>query len=668
MTTLRYSSWLFCLVLPVATVAACAAGGGGKQAAGGSGGGNPAGGDGATGGSLLNQGGTTPIDNQPGDGDLPVATCSSNCADFPASPILDAGVPPNAAELFGAADNYDAGGPCVLEPQLSAGSAPGALVPANWLRPRFKYAATEDLFEIRITSPVEANPLVVYTTSKEWTMPKDIWDAAAPNSAGMAMTVTVRAISTASPGKPKGVKGDFLIAPVNAGGSMVFWSVNDSNVTADSSKLFGFSVGEEGVAETLSPKKVEFSGILHEGGVDLRGEYDPKPGFSPGEVRCIGCHTSTPDGEAVVFTDDWPWNKGIASVQKESIGTIPKYLTPGARALLKMPWIGTQSMSPAHWKDGDRLLIASYGERDKPFAPNKQKDRLMWIDLENAANISDVVPPQESGMRQQAADARNAAIMTAKGTAWDLFAMDGETQSAVTPDISNLGDRIVYVSTDTSPNGHSDYTANSADIRIVPFNDRKGGAVQSVDGASTPEYYEYYPAFSPDDTLIAFTRAPKKGTNPDGPYQNRLGEIYLVPSGGGGLTRLVANDPIACAGDDLSKGLLNSWPKWAPKAISVKGKTYYFVIFSSARKHDKQFLIPAGQYTPQTLDRRSSQLYMAAVVLDEATGALTTYPAVYLWNQSRLVVDGQVTDIEMSSNLTPAWDDFKIPPVIVEPK
>lgn len=664
----KSSTWILCMVLPVSTIAACAAGGGGEKTGGTGAAGSGAGGGSNGGGGLIEMtsGAGGFISTNPSEGDLPKPTCTMSCTDFPADPIVEAGVPANVADLFGPADDFTPGGPCVLEPQLSAGNVPGALLPANWLRPRFRYAAAEDLFEIRITSSVQANALVAYTTSKEWTIPKEIWEKASPNNAGLPMTITVRALTAAAPGKPTGVKGDILIAPVNAGGSMVFWSVNDSSVTADSSKLFGFSVGEEGVAETLSPKKVKMSGVLHEGGVDLRGEYDPKPGFGPGEVRCIGCHTSTPDGAAVIFTDDWPWNKGIASVEEETVGNIPSYLTPGARAILKMPWIGTQSMTPAHWAPGDRLLIASFGGRDKPFGPNQQDDRLMWLDLETKAAIDDAVPTQASGMRQQAAEARNAAITAARGTAWDTFAMDGESQHAVTPDISNAGDSIVYVSTDVSPNGHSDYTASTADIRLLPFNDRKGGAVTDLKGAATPDFYEYYPAFSPDDKLIAFTRAPKKGQNPDGPYQNRLGEVNVISSAGGTPTRLIANDPIACAGDDLSKGLLNSWPKWAPKALSVGGKSYYFVIFSSGRKHEKQFIIPAGQYTPPTLDRRSSQLYMAAVVVDDTSGAITSYPAVYLWNQSRLVVDGQVSDIEMSSNLTPAWDDFKIPAVIVE--
>jgi hypothetical protein len=68
-------------------------------------------------------------------------------------------------------------------------------------------------------------------------------------------------------------------------------------------------------------------------------------------------------------------------------------------------------------------------------------------------------------------------------------------------------------------------------------------------------------------------------------------------------------------------------------------------------------------YTPPTLDTRSSQLYMAAIVVDDQTGAMTTYPGIYLWNQNRLVAaDGTVTDVR-TSNLTPAWDEFQIPPV-----
>ena len=95
----------------------------------------------------------------------------------------------------------------------------------------------------------------------------------------------------------------------------------------------GFSVGEEGVVQTLTPKTVQFNGVIHEEGRDLRGTYGGgKPGFAAGDVQCVGCHTSTPDGEAVIFTDDWPWNKAVASVKDKDPARSPATSAPaGAR-------------------------------------------------------------------------------------------------------------------------------------------------------------------------------------------------------------------------------------------------------------------------------------------------------------------------------------------------
>jgi hypothetical protein len=46
-------------------------------------------------------------------------------------------------------------------------------------------------------------------------------------------------------------------------------------------------------------------------------------------------------------------------------------------------------------------------------------------------------------------------------------------------------------------------------------------------------------------------------------------------------------------------------------------------------------------------------MYLATIVVS-AAGAVTHYPAVYIWNQT-----------PGTSNLTPAWDEFKIPDVVV---
>lgn len=616
-------------------------------------------------------GGVGPLDVPSGQGDtsqqVVTPSCTSGCSDFPAEPFYEGAADSSVPTLFGAADNMSAGG-CVLEPQLSTDTVPGALIPANWLRPRFRFEIPGDVFEIRISSSVEANDLVAYTTEKIWAIPRDVWATAGQNHAGKTVSVTIRGVTRASGGTPVGVQGDLNIAPVNAGGSMVFWTVRDSNVTPESSKLFGFRVGDEGVVEALKPATVEFSQIIHENGRDLRGEYGGgKPGFNPGDVQCMGCHTSTPDGAAVVFTDDWPWNKAIASIEEGSTGAIPSYLTQAGRALLKMPFIGTQTMSPAYWADNNRVLVTSYSARSAPFPPEgtPSTHSLMWMNLQNSASINDTVPP-EDGTRDQVRDARNQAIMAAQNSAWGIITTTGETRNAVTPDWSNSGAKIVYVSTDQAPDGHPDYDATQADLVMVDYNGGAGGVATPIPGASDPGVLEYYPAFSPDDRLIAYTRAPNKGGNsPDGPYYNRYGNIAVIPAEGGEAQRIIANDPISCANDSDPEALLNSWPKWSPHSVSTGGKTYYFLIFSSARIYPGQFNIPRGEYTPATLDTRSSQLYMAAIVMDNATGTIQSYPAVYLWNQNSLTVNGVTTDIQ-TSNLTPAWDEFLIP-IVEEP-
>ena len=63
-------------------------------------------------------------------------------------------------------------------------------------------------------------------------------------------------------------------------------------------------------------------------------------------------------------------------------------------------------------------------------------------------------------------------------------------------------------------------------------------------------------------------------------------------------------------------------------------------------------ILETNEYSPP--DTRCSQLYMTAIVRDNATGQLTTFGAVYLWNQETTL-----------TNLTPAWEDFNIPEVII---
>ena len=81
------------------------------------------------------------------------------------------------------------GGPCLFEPQ------DGTLLPNNWLRPRFSWTATGDLYELRVSGANQADDLVVYTDKTSWTMPAAMWRALAIDSQDMPLTVTISSSS-----------------------------------------------------------------------------------------------------------------------------------------------------------------------------------------------------------------------------------------------------------------------------------------------------------------------------------------------------------------------------------------------------------------------------------------------------------------------------------------
>ena len=593
--------------------------------------------------------------------------CSPSCADFPADPLFDrdagSSPPMDAARLFGGPDNFSAPGVCVIEPELSADDkGAGTLFPSNWLRPRLRWSGLsgENLWEIRVSADNQKNPLVAYTTRTTWALPRPIWQALAQHSPDIPIRVSIRGVNQNAPKKPSGTRGNFTIAPAEARGKLVYWATTSSEVRPDTSKLVGFDVGDEATIDALTITQAGPSDILGAGGRELRGKNEDPRGVAPGHVQCIGCHVSTPDGSAVAFTDHWPWNSVIASIEAGSTGKTPSYVTPGASRLLNQPWLGMQTFSAAHFQPGDRTLITVYSPRntgqggvgfaDGPPYPSR-KDGLAWFDLETTAAFTPG-DPSRGDVQQQL----NQQVRDLVDKAFGLLNLQGETRSVAAPHFSHDGTRIVYTSADQTQDGRLSTNNQEVDIHIVPYNQRRGGDVSAVKGAAEPGVAEYYPSFSADDSLIAFTRVAK--IDGGAMYYRPDGEVYVVSSQAGTATRLAANDPPACTGQK-SPGVINSWPKWSPRAASVapvnlefgKGvRDYYWLVFSSARAYEGQFQLPKGQSSPN--DTRSSQLYITAVVRSQSTGQLETYPALYIWNQD-----------PKTSNLTPAWDEFKIPPV-----
>jgi hypothetical protein len=485
------------------------------------------------------------------------------------------GAPPaNAAALFGpATQGAQAGGPCLIEPES------GALYPRNWLRPRFRWIAPagQNLFEVRVHVANQANDLVAYTTLSQWTMTDTIWAALHEDSYDQPMTVTVRGgvlNGNALTGVAKSATATAAIAPVQAPGSIVYWTT--SNGTA----LKGFRIGDETVEEVLTPAQVQ----------------------QPMGTTCVGCHTATPDGIYASFSIlPGPWPNALANIQPGQQG-LPYPLGAGAAAFLASSTFGINTFSRGHWAAGDHVEISMY----------QQTSELVWIDLDGAQ----------------------------MATSWGKLALTGDPQqtaggAAGAPSWSHDGNTIAYVSLPNSQDGR--LNNGPADIYTVPYNNRQGGNATAVQGANDPAANEYYPAFSPDDKYIVFSKTTGAAAM-NSMYNNAGAEVDVVPTAGGMATRLVANDPAACT-MQMSPGVTNSWPKTAPEVgTALDKRVFYWVIFSSARD---PLAMVNGKQAPQ--------LYVTPIVVD-ATGKMTTYSALYLWNQP-----------ETEANHTPAWENFRIP-------
>jgi hypothetical protein len=643
----------------------CSAGsGGGSGVRPGAGGGGSQGGSSST---NIDPGGLAGgLAVNPGTGDAADARtplCTTGCTDFASAPIFD-GVDPSVATQFSGAAS--GAGPCILEP------LDGSMVPYNWTRERVHVkAATGTVFQITVHADREANDLVAYTNKDTWLFPVEAWDnknSAAPqgltyNVFDEDITVTVRA-STGS-GAPTESKTKFRIAPVKAGGSMVFWA---AAAVKGQNGLYGFSPGDEGIVPVLLPTDVKDP--IFDANATPKQAAD-WPGIPTGQVACLGCHSSAPDGAAVATTDRWPWNVAVSSITAGSTGSAPDYMTPMGKLLRQMSWQGATTFSNADWATHKRY-VTSFGKRTidmtQPWVfgcPGGEcsytgLDDLIWVDLAAAGDA----PTTNND------NAYFKAFITEQNVGWGIIPRTGDAHGAVTPDWSHDGTTVAYTSTDSTTDGRIGHGANSktpltaVDIYTVPFNNGMGGTAKPVAGASDPAHAEYYPDYSGDDQLIAYTRVDNFKTLPAADqemYYRPQGEVWVVPAAGGTAQRLTANDPPMCSGE-TSPGVHNSWPKWSPLVREANGKKYYFLIFSSTRQSPGMI-----QNMEHPTDMKPmSQLYMAALV-DDGSGKLEQHSAVFLWNQRNLVKldanqQAAITDFA-ENDVTPAWDEFQAPPV-----
>ena len=262
-------------------------------------------------GNNTGSGGTGVVMPQPCNGP------NGKCTDFeppttPMNPMFATGVQTTDAGKFGTPSGS---GPCVTEPE------DGALFPNNWLRPRVRVPGNTGVMKITFHADMETMDLVVYASGEHWELPKDIWMALAKHIVGQDISVTVQLPTGGT------TTVAFQVAPVGAGGSMVFWSIdpktvgkNLANATTyptasitNDSYLDGFAVGDD-TTISLSTNKPALS-IL-----DVKQQVTKQDGSTQGS-HCIGCHTGTPDGDYVAFVDSWPWGPRSPASSRASSAT-----------------------------------------------------------------------------------------------------------------------------------------------------------------------------------------------------------------------------------------------------------------------------------------------------------------------------------------------------------
>jgi len=608
------------------------------------------------------------------------------CTDLPVTKAFDDGGAAPSSLISQFAGASQTGGPCILEP------ADGTLIPQNWLRPRIRFtpATGQNQFEIRIHADNQANDLYVYTSSTTWPLYYDTWNKLRASTVDQDITVTVTGVGG---GAASSSTVKFRIAPATAGGTMIYWAA--AGECSGQAWLEGFNVGDETVASVLQPSQAQW--------------YTPVDGFGNsvadggGVVDCIGCHSGIPDGvggqgHSVAFLNSWDtsnlgWPGIMASVDPDAgIGSVPSWVTPSGKQAFNQPWLGLATFSATDWQT-EHVAISSYGQKLNmtecsasayqyqgcPYQaagtayPTQPNSSLAWFDLSSTA------PALDAGSNGSVLGAELAGEI---GTNWGFLDRTGDSNGVEFPTWSHDGKTVAYVSTNAGQDGRlgsvskGSYTGGIADIYTVPYNARQGGTAAPLAGASDPSWSEFYPSFSPNDLFLAYTRAPST----EDMYYNSHDEVWVVPAEGATTpTRLGANDPPACAGKS-SPGVTNSWPKWSPDVQTCpNGLTYYWIVFSSSRDG-----VAWGSGTRMYNDsnapteaKSTSQLYLAGMTVNQGTGEVKTYPAVYIWNQpsatsqSLPVCKGtsgtSVSPGTPQSNHTPIWENVTIPPTPAPP-
>jgi hypothetical protein len=181
------------------------------------------------------------------------------------------------------------------------------------------------------------------------------------------------------------------------------------------------------------------------------------------------------------------------------------------------------------------------------------------------------------------------------------------------------------------------------------------GAPVPLAGSGGAGNNDFYPAWSPDDAVLVFNRVTGDGGLGDDAFSNPRAGVWALKPGGGVPVELSALETAGVASDANhpfpSSGLTNSWPRFSPFVQTYKGKTLYWVTFSSTRDYglrvQNQVAGEINCYPPESPENACSgkqqltqpncaqpQIWMAAFTEEGLATGDTSFPAFWLPFQS----------------------------------
>lgn len=179
----------------------------------------------------------------------------------------------------------------------------------------------------------------------------------------------------------------------------------------------------------------------------------------------------------------------------------------------------------------------------------------------------------------------------------------GVAPNATMPDWSPDGSHIVYVESATPPPFDTPGVSSGsiATLELAGSTWQRGPMLVTRTSENN-----YYPAYSPDGGWVVFNRSPSNtgsmGDDEEGMVARVSdAELWVVPADGS----------IAPMRLERADGFADSWPKWDPTPYVDRGRTLFWLSFSSRRGYGLRFE-----------DDARSQLWMAAFYADDARGGL----------------------------------------------